>query len=131
MKTNKPLQRKTPLTSKVMPRRQVEMKKRPSPSSKTPAAKSARAEDCTLRLPGCVNATETVVLCHLPGYGGSGMGTKPDDTEAVYGCAHCHDIRDGRVPSNITNFGSYDAWALIRTHRRMRATGVLVFKGES
>ena len=57
---------------------------------------SARGEDCTLRLDGCCNNTETVVLCHAPGTGMKGIGMKAPDIFAVYGCHHGHDIIDGR-----------------------------------
>lgn len=60
--------------------------------------KAANGESCKLRLPGCRDERDTVVLCHRPG---AGMGTKSSDHDAVDGCRHCHDILDGRVPSLI------------------------------
>lgn len=65
--------------------------------------KSARGKHCTLRIPGVCNGNpETTVLCHirLPG---TGIGRKPPDWQAVYGCSNCHDAFDGRggnVPGN-------------------------------
>ena len=118
------LKRSSPLRAKSP------MRKRARPKT-TAARQSARDQDCTLQFPGCQNARETVVLCHLRMFGGGGMGIKPDDAEAVYGCDHCHSILDGRAQQ----FGamSWEAivWAIVRTHRAMRANGVLIFKGEA
>jgi hypothetical protein len=57
---------------------------------------SARDEDCTLRLDGCRNNTETTVGCHAPGTGMKGVGMKAPDIFIMYGCDHCHSIIDGR-----------------------------------
>lgn len=56
--------------------------------------RSARGQDCTLNLPGCENDTSTTVLCHLRFFNVAGMGQKPHDFCAVYGCAHCHNLLD-------------------------------------
>lgn len=122
-----PLLRKTPLRAKAP------MRKRSRKS--TPARQSARGMDCTLRLPGCRNDTGTIVLCHLRQFGGGGMGVKPSDAEAVYACAHCHDILDGRARliSELAGALNWEtlARALVLTHRQMLARGVLVLKGEA
>lgn len=55
---------------------------------------AARGQDCKMRLPGCMNDTETVVLAHR---NGAGMGTKASDYDAADCCAQCHDRLDGRV----------------------------------
>lgn len=122
-----PLQRKTPLRAKSP------MRKRSRKSS--PARRSARDMDCTLRLPGCRNEVETVVLCHLRQFGGGGVGMKPSDIEAVYGCAHCHSILDGRARL-IPELAAALNWetlarALVLTHRQMLARGILALKGET
>ncbi len=61
--------------------------------------KSARGEPCQIRLDGCnagVN-NETVVLAHL---NGAGLALKAYDVHGAY-CSHsCHDILDGRKPSD-------------------------------
>ena len=60
----------------------------------TKITKSARGEDCQIRIDGICNFnTETTVLCHLNG-GGAGM--KHNDIHAAYGCSCCHDVIDGR-----------------------------------
>lgn len=67
----------------------------------TPIRKSARDEECTIRLPMgvCNYDTATTVLCHSNELAdGKGMGLKAPDTEAAYGCSACHDIVDRRRP---------------------------------
>lgn len=90
--------------------------------------RSARGEICQMRSPVCNGNPETTVLCHLNGLkSGKGMGLKPDDTKAFYGCSSCHDLYDGRRQSDI----SRDAlelmveMAVISTHARMLAKGVI------
>jgi hypothetical protein len=109
------------------------MRKRSKPKM-THARRSAAGEECTLNFPGCMHDRETVVLCHLRQFGGGGTSLKPPDNEAVYGCMRCHDIVDGRVPW-ILGAEDFDFWkaiafAIVKTQRRMRAKGVLVYKGE-
>lgn len=131
MKIRMPLARKTPMARGAGPRPKSPMRRK-SRVRKTPATKSARGQDCTLQFPGCRNETDTVVLCHLRMFGGGGVGVKPDDCEAVLGCSWCHDRLDGRVPwlNKPVDFWEYIARALVRTHRVLRAAGVLIFKGE-
>lgn len=127
-----PLQRKTPLkVARINP----SARRKASSPKMTPARRNARGQDCTLRLPGCQNDTSTVVLCHLRMFGGGGMGCKPDDTEAVFACHHCHAILDGRahlIPelAQALNWETI-ARALVRTLRAQRAAGVLVYRGEA
>lgn len=60
---------------------------------------SARGMGCTVRIPGvCNHNPETTVLAHL---GGGGMGTKNSDLFAAFCCSSCHDILDGRVPTEL------------------------------
>lgn len=120
------LARKTPLRAKSPMRRK-------SRSRSTPARQSAREQDCTLQFPGCRNDRETVVLCHLRILGGGGIALKPSDLEAAYGCMHCHDILDGRVPWTLApiDYWEHIARALVRTHRVMRAAGLITLKGEA
>ena len=61
--------------------------------------KSARGEPCQIRLDGCnagVN-NETVVLAHL---NGAGLALKAYDVHGAYCCHSCHDVLDGRKPSD-------------------------------
>lgn len=61
--------------------------------------RSARDEDCALRLGNC-SSNETVVLAHIGR--NRGMGIKCADYMAVYACASCHDIIDRRVDSEYS-----------------------------
>jgi hypothetical protein len=119
--------RKTPLKATTM--RASGKRMRSSKPKMTPARANARGQDCTLKLPGCQNDTATVVLCHLRMFGGGGTSMKPHDSEAVFGCAHCHDIIDSRNPVQFWSMEDI-AWALIRTLRAQREAGVLIYKGE-
>ena len=96
----------------------------------TPIRQSARDEECTLRLPGCNLRTDTTVLCHSNRLeDGKGMGLKASDLNAAYGCAHCHDILDGRAPrpANMTYEALQDAFthAVAITRARLRAKGLI------
>lgn len=88
---------------------------------------SARGEDCSLRLDGCMNNTETTVLCHAPYTGMRGIGMKVPDFLAVYGCHHCHDIIDRRKkgdwsPEDIIR-------ALAETQMKFLEKGLISIKG--
>ena len=119
--------------STVPPKARKPLKSRSTRPKMTPARKSAKGKDCTLCLPGCQNNTETVVLCHLRMFGGGGMGLKPSDLESAYGCFDCHQAIDSRdkCPVPKPELYEYLLRALIRTHRIMRAKGILMMKGES
>ncbi len=59
--------------------------------------KSARGQQCHLRLPGICNGDpETTVLAHIRRGGVAGMGQKPPDVCAVFACNNCHDYMDHR-----------------------------------
>ena len=114
----KELTRSTPLVARSP------MKRSRKPS--TAARKAARGQDCCVRFHGCPNDTATTVLAHLRMFGGGGMGVKPPDDEAVFACAHCHDVLDGRIPwvqapiGDRWSWWEYIAWAIIRTIRAKR-----------
>jgi hypothetical protein len=133
MKTTKPLQRKTPLRATTI----KASKRRPARPKMTPARANARGQDCTLQLPGCYPGPDNdqVQLCHLRMFCGGGTGLKPHDSEAVFGCTHCHDLIDGRDKNGLYLSEEFlwasVAWALIRTLRAQRESGILIFKGEN
>ena len=56
---------------------------------------------------------------------------KPPDSEAVYGCFDCHQAIDSRdkCPVPKPELYEYLIRALIRTHRIMRAEGILMMEG--
>ena len=59
--------------------------------------KSARNEDCSLRVSGKCQDGETVVLCHLNS-NRKGVGMKSPDAISCYGCYWCHlDLDAGLV----------------------------------
>ena len=117
--------------STVPPKARKPLKSRSTRPKMTPARKSAKGKDCTLCLPGCRNDAETVVLCHLRMFGGGGMGLKPSDLESAYGCFDCHQAIDSRdkCPVPKPELYEYLIRALIRTHRIMRAEGILMMEG--
>lgn len=55
---------------------------------------SAKGKPCTLNLVGCNHDPETTVLCHLRLFSQAGLGAKPHDCCAVYGCSACHEKLD-------------------------------------
>lgn len=88
---------------------------------------SARGEDCTLRL-GMCSSNETVVLCHIGRR--RGMGLKCSDTFAIYACAACHDVIDGRVNSGFSKdeLSTQKLRALEETQELLIEKGLLVAK---
>jgi len=57
--------------------------------------KSARGQDCQVRLPNVCNfSPETTVLAHLSG---GGIGGKKSDIHGSFCCSNCHDAIDGRI----------------------------------
>jgi hypothetical protein len=67
----------------------------------TPIRKSARNEECTIRLPMgvCNYDIATTVLAHSNELAdGKGMGLKAPDECAAYSCSACHDVVDRRRP---------------------------------
>ena len=62
--------------------------------------KSAKMQDCQIRLPMICNFnSETTILAHL---GGAGMGRKHDDLFGAFSCSNCHDAIDGRIKTRLT-----------------------------
>ena len=70
-----------------------------SKSKQSKIRKSAKGEDCSLRLGQC-SGNDTVVLAHIGR--NKGWGMKCADYMAVYACYNCHDIIDGRAKSHFT-----------------------------
>lgn len=62
---------------------------------------AARGRSCTIRMPGCMGESDTVVLAHYRLAGTCGMGKKPPDTNGAYACDHCHGIVDGRTKTDM------------------------------
>ena len=70
----------------------------------TKITKSARGEECTVRIEGVCNYNpETTTLAHL---NGGGVGTKVIDIHGCYACSSCHEWLDGgytRTPNMQRN----------------------------
>ena len=97
-------------------------------AKQTKITKSARGEDCSLRISDYCQDGETVVLCHIGN--DRGMGIKCADYFAIYSCANCHDILDGRVKSIFTptELDSEKLRALEETQGKLINKGLLVIK---
>lgn len=97
----------------------------------TPIRKSARGQDCTMRIPGVCNCdTDTTVLAHSNFLAdGKGMGLKAPDTAACYACSSCHDVLDGRRvrPPGITaeHIEGVFYSAVEKTHVVLRKKGLI------
>ena len=84
--------------------------------------KSARNENCTLRIPGVCNFnTDTTVLCHK---NGGGMGFKHHSIHSCYGCSSCHDWLDNR--GSVTSTEKRDAEFL---RAMIETQSILIRKG--
>lgn len=85
--------------------------------------RSARGEECTVRLPECCNWNpETTVLAHI-NCEDKGMGKKSPDWWSCYACSDCHDSIDKR--RNFVAPDRYILDAIYRTHKRMIEKGLI------
>lgn len=91
-------------------------------SKQTKITKSAKGEDCSLRVsPNCKD-DETVVLCHLnTNYRGTGF--KSPDLFGVYGCHWCHGLLD----ASKVDYKDQQR-ALFETQMKLIDKGLLVIK---
>lgn len=99
-------------------------KRKPSRPKTTKARQAAKGRECTIRVPGvCERTNETVVLCHYRLAGTNGMGEKPHDSQAAFGCHACHDAVDGRRTSvySKTELRLMHAEGVLRTQAIIRA----------
>ena len=85
----------------------------------------ARGQDCTIRLPGCPNATETTVLCHYRLAGTCGGSLKPPDTLGAWGDHFCHSRVDGPVKCDLSHeeLRLYHAEGVMRTLYKLHQLG--------
>lgn len=87
--------------------------------------KSARGEDCQVRIPNVCNFdSSTTVLAHK---GGAGMGIKSNDMHGAYACSDCHDAIDNRY--NPKHFFTDDAIELMFYEGMVRTQLILIEKG--
>lgn len=93
---------------------------------------AARGQQCTLNIVGVCNYNpETTVLCHFPDES-NGMGTKPGDLSAGFGCMACHDELDRRT--RIVSLDSVDREfymrrSQLRTLSKLVELGVVKVEG--
>ena len=88
--------------------------------------KSARGQECQIRIPSiCNRNSETVVFAHI---GGGGMGMKRNSLAGSYACSSCHDAVDGRTPTEfkIWSLQRMHLEGMLRTQEIMIKDGVLV-----
>lgn len=87
--------------------------------------KSARGQECQIRLPGiCNHNSETVVLAHL---NGAGIGTKQADLFGAYSCSRCHSVIDGEKQKHWTpeTIKLWHLEGIIRTQQIMLDQGLI------
>ena len=89
--------------------------------------KAARGRDCQVRLPGCPNDTQTVVLAHYRLAGTCGVGIKPNNLQGAWCCDYCHSQVDGRTKAGLTRdeLRLYHAEGVFRTIDTLISEGVL------
>lgn len=91
--------------------------------------KAARNQECTLRITNC-SGIDTTVLAHIR-TPNTGLGLKPIDTMAVFACASCHDILDGRnqnAPISENEILSSVIRAMSQTHSILIDKRLIVLK---
>jgi len=87
--------------------------------------KSARGEECQVRIPNvCNHNPETTVLAHL---NGGGWSMKSHDIHGAYCCSACHDAVDGR---SVTQWDqdTLKLWhfeGIIRTQKLLLEKGLI------
>lgn len=95
----------------------------------SPLTRSARGQECTIRIPGVCNGNpETTVLCHI---NGAGAGIKAPDYEAAYGCSNCHAVVDGKAQIDFDK-DCIKLWfleACVRTRKIMQQKGLISYAG--
>ena len=74
----------------------------------------ARDKECQIRSPFCNGDPATTVLCHL---NSGGMGMKVDDWLGAWGCSGCHDLVDGRTPTDTLDYAILKLYHLEGVHR--------------
>ncbi len=94
--------------------------------------KSARGQECKVRVPGVCNGDpDTVVLAHL---NGAGVGMKAPDWKAADACSACHEWLDGGYANKGERKEYRDLLHLegvMRTQDRLINDGFMVIKGDT
>lgn len=90
---------------------------------------AARGQNCTLRLPGCVNNPETTVFAHAPSID-NGMGLKQArDFWGAFACWHCHLVVDSRVPTSDQRILILERWiaGIYETQKLLIEAGLITY----
>lgn len=95
----------------------------------TKITKSAKGEDCSVRLPTiCSFDNDKTILAHL----GTSFSApnRANDFHACYCCSDCHDIIDGRRKSDFTDHDILIATsdAMIETQKKLIDKGLVIIK---
>ena len=95
----------------------------------TDLRKSAKGQQCMIRLPGiCSHDSTTVVLCH--DNGSLNLGGKNNDMRAAFGCVTCHDEYDRRTRKLERGFVQTCFYeAILRTQQYWLENGYLTWSG--
>ena len=90
--------------------------------------KSAKGENCTVRLVGICNRNPaTTVFAHYRLAGYCGTGIKPPDFMGAYACSACHDEADRRTRHLEADFvQTAFAEGVMRTMVRLAEKGLLL-----
>lgn len=92
-------------------------------AKQTKITKSAKGQECQVRLPGICNFDdETTIFAHI-GEGG-GMGSKVDDIHGAYCCSDCHK----EIDSQTMRMKDRNLVELYSWHGVQRTQGILVNK---
>ena len=92
--------------------------------------KSAKGEDCQVRIPGVCNFDpSTTIPAHR---NGGGVAMKVHDIFTAYCCSACHDVVDGRVKTEYTHeeilIWFYEG--IFRTQEKVIKKGLIKVEGE-
>lgn len=90
--------------------------------------KSARGQNCQVRIPNVCNFNpETVIHAHMSG---GGMGKKVNDIFGSRCCSNCHDVVDGRVKSTFPReiIHNFFTDGVFRTQQQLFDEGLIIIK---
>jgi hypothetical protein len=92
--------------------------------------KSAKGEECLVRIPGCSSDPAMTIWSHFRGLaGGKGMGIKSVDAAGAYACTYCDGVYDGQIkrPEGMTKEDVDLSWFMghIRSLVKLVAKGLL------
>ncbi|MEN8658303.1 MAG: nuclease domain-containing protein [Marivita sp.] len=105
------------------PRQMRRVAKGKKSSSDCPIMKSAKGESCLADWCGCGGSTETTAMRHVRKFNVAGMGQKPPNYIAFYGCQKAEDLFALKGEQEWTWEGLMRA--VVLTQMKLRAKGLL------